>query len=90
MSLAKELLCGLSAFGLGLLVVGALSACSPSKPAAPPPKAECSDDQLAKLEAAYIAEAVAACAGETYDTCSELPGIRAKYAEAREAWKECK
>ena len=47
---------------------------SPKKPASP----ACSDEQLAKIEAAYIAEATEACSGKTFDNCEALPGIRAK------------
>jgi hypothetical protein len=54
-----------------------------------PKSPECSDEQLAKIEAAYIAEATETCAGKTYDGCEELPTIREKYQAKREAWKLC-
>jgi hypothetical protein len=56
---------------------------SPEKPA-------CSAEQLGKIEAAFVAEAVEACAGKTYETCEALPALREKYAVKRAAWKDCK
>ena len=50
---------------------------------------QCSDAALAKIEAAYVAEAVQACAGYTYETCPVLPEIRRKYAEKRKEWIRC-
>lgn len=64
----------------------ALVACSGAQK---PPPPECTKEQLAKLELSYIAEASAACAGKTYDSCEALPAIRAKYRSLRDEWKEC-
>lgn len=50
----------------------------------------CSETNLAKLEANYIAEAVASCEGYTYSTCPALPAIRARYAAKRRDWIECR
>lgn len=64
-----------------LLIYGA--ACAPERPA-------CAPAALAAVEAAYIAEAVDACKGFTFDTCPALPGIREKYRGKRAEWEHCK
>lgn len=50
----------------------------------------CAPDVLAKLEAAYLAEAMTACVGKTVETCGALPAIEAKYAAKREEWIQCR
>jgi hypothetical protein len=50
----------------------------------------CSPEALVALEARYVAEAAAACAGHTYDDCPALPDIRAKYKAEREEWVQCR
>jgi len=50
----------------------------------------CSPEALAALEARFVAEATAACAGHTYDDCPALPDIRAKYKAEREEWVQCR
>lgn len=72
-------------FGAGLLVAHVVVGCvkRSEKPA-------CSEAELGKIEAAYVAEAVATCRGQTVDTCAELPGIEAKYSKLREAWVSCR
>lgn len=59
-----------------------LAACAPERPA-------CSPAALAALEAAYVHEALTACDGETLETCTELPAIRAKYKAQRDGWVSC-
>ncbi len=59
-----------------------LAGCEPEKPA-------CSPKALADIEEAYVVEAVGTCAGYTFDTCPELPAIRAKYDAMRDAWVSC-
>ena len=66
--------------GLGLVLFGA---CTPERPA-------CAPGVLAGIEAAYIAEAVEACKGFTFDTCPTLPVIREKYRGKRAEWEHCK
>lgn len=56
--------------------------CVPERPA-------CAPEALAKIEAAYIAEAVQACQGSTFETCPALPGIREKYRAKRAEWETC-
>jgi hypothetical protein len=73
---------------LTLVAFGCSSCAAPQAP--PPTKPECSDAQLAKIEAAYIAEAAQACAGSTYDDCGVLEEIRQKYARKRAEWTACK
>lgn len=65
-----------------LLATMVLAGCGPSKPA-------CTPEQLAALEAAYVAEALAACRGFDYDTCPTLPALRVKYEAKRGAWIRC-
>lgn len=50
---------------------------------------ECSEAALAKIEAAYIAEAVARCQGSGYESCDAIGEIRAKYARLRDEWEAC-
>lgn len=71
------------AFATILIVL--LSGCAKSNE---PPA--CAPDQLAKIEAAYSAEVLAACAGQTYDSCAALPAIEAKYQQQREGWIQCR
>ena len=59
-----------------------LTGCGPSKPA-------CTPEQLATIEANYVAEALRLCAGQNYDDCSALPALRARYQEKRDAWMRC-
>ena len=70
-----------------LVLVGLVQACATSKQAKHSP--ECSDAELAKIEAAYITEATAACAGQSYATCDKLPELRAKYDARRKEWADC-
>lgn len=70
-----------------LAIVGGVQACATSKPAKSSP--ECADEQLAKIEAAFLAEAIEACAGKTTETCEALPAIRAKYDAKRQEWVAC-
>ncbi len=52
----------------------------------------CPPSDLAKIEAAYVSEAIATCKAEgatSADTCKALPGIQAKYRAARAAYVEC-
>jgi hypothetical protein len=50
----------------------------------------CSPEYLAEIEAAYVAEAVAACRGQKVETCDALPEIRARYDALREEWVQCR
>jgi hypothetical protein len=49
----------------------------------------CTPDQLAAIEAAYVAEAVEMCAGQRWEECEALPVVRAKYDRIREEWVQC-
>jgi hypothetical protein len=49
----------------------------------------CTPDQLAAIEAAYVAEAVESCAGQRWEECEALPEVRAKYDRIREGWIQC-
>jgi uncharacterized protein YcfL len=49
----------------------------------------CTPDQLAAIEAAYVAESVDACAGQRWEECEDLPVVRAKYDRIREDWVQC-
>ena len=49
----------------------------------------CAPERLAELEAAYVAEMVAACQGYTRATCPSAGRIEAKYAEQRSGWVRC-
>jgi len=71
----------LIAVGACLVFYGA--ACTRERPA-------CAPAALASIEAAYIAEAVEACKGQTFDACTALPGIRDKYRAKRAEWETCK
>jgi hypothetical protein len=71
---------------LTLVAFGCSSCAAPQEP---PKNPECSDTQLGKIEAAYIAEAAQACAGSTYDDCGVLEEIRQKYARRRAEWTAC-
>ncbi len=55
--------------------------------------AQCPDTDIAKIEAAYIAEAVSTCHAEGAKSaaeCKAFPAIRDKYAAKRAAYVECK
>lgn len=54
-----------------------------------PERPACSQETLAELEAAYVAEAISTCRGKTRETCAELPAIEAKYKAQREEWIAC-
>jgi len=49
----------------------------------------CTPEQLAAIEAAYVAEAVELCAGQRWEECEALPEVRAKYDRIREEWVQC-
>lgn len=68
-------------------VLVAASSCRPLAPSNEP--APCRASELSKIEAAYVAEAVAACVGYTIDTCPDLPSIDAKYDRLRLQWVNC-
>lgn len=70
--------------GLSTLCVGACAALHPPQP--------CPPSQLAKLEAAYVAEATLACKLEgahSVAECKAFPTIRDKYAAKRKDYVEC-
>lgn len=69
-----------STIGLSLLLHAC--GCGPS-PAA------CTPQQLAAIEAEYVAEALRLCAGMTYADCPFLPTLRARAEERRQAWVRC-
>ena len=49
----------------------------------------CAPEQLAEIEAAYVAEMLASCQGYTRATCPATSRIEAKYAEQRSGWVRC-
>lgn len=53
-------------------------------------RSACAPAALADLEAAYVAEAITACAGKTRATCEAMPAIERKYAAKREEWIQCR
>jgi hypothetical protein len=57
-----------------------------------PPREPCGTEQLAAIEAAYIAEVVAACKreGSKFDDCHARGEIERRYAELREEWVRCR
>jgi hypothetical protein len=68
-----------------LLLATLLAACASAPKACPP-------TDLAKLEAAYVAESIQACKAEgahTTETCKAFPAIKVKYAAKRAAWVAC-
>lgn len=70
---------------VGMMGLGSCSALR-SDPAA------CPRADLAKLEAEYVAEAIASCKLEGAHSaaeCKALPAIKAKYEAKRKAWVEC-
>lgn len=68
---------------LALMVLGA--GCSGGVPETCQP-----DGDLATIEAAYVAETVAACRQYTTpDDCPQYPAIREKYRAQRAAWVSC-
>lgn len=64
---------------------GALLLTTSCKPERPP----CQPAELARIEAAYLAEATAACVGYTIQTCPTLPAIDQKYDAIRLEWVNC-
>lgn len=66
---------------LALVLIGACA-----RPAPPP---ACAPAVLADIEAAFVAEAVDACRGQTRATCTALPTIEAKFRAEREEWIAC-
>lgn len=79
---------------LGFLVVLAAFVAIATVPACVPPPAErpppCATQDLVTLEAAYVADAVAACKGRPMTACPELAPIEAKYHDKREEWIRCR
>ncbi len=67
-----------------LLVVGCIVACNSAEGPA------CQPTELARIEAAFVAEAVEACRGRTLETCDAYPAIKAKYSAQREEWVRCR
>lgn len=66
-----------------------LTGCAPARALDTGP---CAPEDLAKIEAAFVAEAVLTCRAEgakTIESCKAYPSIRAKYAAKREAWVKC-
>lgn len=61
-----------------------LSGCSPA-----PERPACAPTELAKLDTAFVAEAITACAGQSIETCEAYPPIKAKYAKLRKDWVSC-
>ena len=88
---ALEALATLVAWMIGAVLIGGfllhacatLAGCGPTKPACAP------EGDLAKIEAAYVAEALEACRGSNYDDCKALPALREKYQQKRDAWARC-
>lgn len=72
---------------LPVLVLAGLAGCASRGTV--PKTPECSDEQLAKIEAAFIAEAIEACRGQTTKDCEALPALREKYDAKRVAWANC-
>jgi hypothetical protein len=62
---------------------------APLVPACRPDRPACGPEALAAIEARYVADALAARPGETFDTCPELPGIREGFRAERQAWVRC-
>lgn len=50
----------------------------------------CQPAELARIEAAFVQEAVTTCAGQTIETCPQYPAIKAKYSAQRDAWVSCR
>jgi len=72
-----------------ILLLVCLSGCAALRSAEREP---CPPSDLAKIEAAYVSEAIETCRAEgakTVDACKALPGIQAKYRAARAAYVEC-
>lgn len=70
------------ACGVGLAMLVGVS-CGPARPACAP------ESDLAKITAAYEAEALVACRGQTFDSCKELPALREKFKARVAAWRDC-
>lgn len=62
-----------------------LTGCTPHEERPP-----CKPEELARIDAAFVAEAVAACAGSRLEACAAYPAIKAKYAARREEWIACR
>ena len=74
---------------LGLCFVLFVPACAALQRAEREP---CPPSDLAKIEAAYVSEALATCRAEgakTVDACKAFPGIQAKYRAKRAEYVEC-
>lgn len=70
---------------LALKLATLLAGCTPR-----PERPACAAGTLASIEAAYVAEAITLCQGQTFETCKELPALEAKYAAQREEWIACR
>jgi len=69
-----------------LALVIAAEACIPTRPAEPP---ECSDAELVRIEADYVAAILSACKHESYDSCAARPAIDRDFDARRQAWENC-
>lgn len=56
----------------------------------PAERPACSVSTLASIEAAYVAEALTVCRGQTFESCAALPALEEKYAAQREEWIACR
>lgn len=70
-------------FVVGIPLLFILGCASPSK------RPACAPEELAKIEAAFIAEGAVVCRGQKYETCPELPALREKYDALRAEWERC-
>jgi hypothetical protein len=75
-----------SSVGACISMAGILGACAAGQTMRP----ECNEAVLAHIEAAYVAEAIEACAGQRWEECEDLPVVRAKYDALREGWVQCR
>lgn len=50
----------------------------------------CSNATLAEIEAAYIAEVLAKCDGQSFDDCLARKKIDEKYDTLRKEWVQCR
>lgn len=75
---------GVRRYLLGTCLAALLAAGCRRKPA-------CGPEDLAAIEAAYIAAVVAACRkeGSTFDQCAARAPIEERYATKREEWVRC-
>lgn len=67
-----------------LAVVALLAACAGCRQ-----RAVCGPQQLASIEAAYVAEMLAACQGHTRQACPAAKGIEERAHGRREEWIRC-